>query len=525
ALKEPTVFFITVLWTSTLSIRVLDCGRNKGSEFAGAHLKDFHFQPLNPFTSCVRVQFVALRQYNTVFSIKWEGSRRPLLQLELFVDRIRIVVAEQYKFVTLEEWLELNQWYHLCIVNDPLLPSPFHLYLNGELIETFQNTLKHDKKLFGNDLKVCFRDSELYEEMKFIGSITEFNIWKNKLSEDIIKAIANCSQNIEGDIANWSNSNWKFQNAKEYYLNQTDFCRKKQKYNLYILSKTNYAETVYLCEGMKGSLYIPESKQNIASFFRSEKLTGNGTYCSMYWTGLKEKTEGNWVRRTDMKPLPDLNWAQDEPNGKHYENCAGFELEGIVDDSCDSLRCGVCKLPIDQIWKLYGSCEKLNYNKNFIRNTMSDRMFLFRGYGYYEIKMKENKWIWTETDGNTTKLIAILEPSVYNHPLGRKKWDIKKPMCDQNSGLRTLLFTTCREDEFTCNDGRCISVDKRCNWKYDCSDNSDEENCELVRLPADYKVVHPSNVRYTNEKKGLYKHRTIGNNGCSKEYHIFERMN
>ncbi|KYN07112.1 Vitellogenin receptor, partial [Cyphomyrmex costatus] len=35
----------------------------------------------------------------------------------------------------------------------------------------------------------------------------------------------------------------------------------------------------------------------------------------------------------------------------------------------------------------------------------------------------------------------------------------------------------CKENEFTCTNGECISIKSRCNWHYDCTDQSDEENC------------------------------------------------
>ena len=33
----------------------------------------------------------------------------------------------------------------------------------------------------------------------------------------------------------------------------------------------------------------------------------------------------------------------------------------------------------------------------------------------------------------------------------------------------------CTKDEFTCNDGSCISSDKVCDKKSDCEDESDED--------------------------------------------------
>lgn len=37
--------------------------------------------------------------------------------------------------------------------------------------------------------------------------------------------------------------------------------------------------------------------------------------------------------------------------------------------------------------------------------------------------------------------------------------------------------TSCSNEEFQCHDGKCLSMDKRCNGKTECDNDEDEENC------------------------------------------------
>ena len=47
----------------------------------------------------------------------------------------------------------------------------------------------------------------------------------------------------------------------------------------------------------------------------------------------------------------------------------------------------------------------------------------------------------------------------------------------------TLKLTGCDQDgEFTCDDGQCVRMEKRCNQLSDCRDESDEVNCYLLVL-------------------------------------------
>ena len=67
------------------------------------------------------------------------------------------------------------------------------------------------------------------------------------------------------------------------------------------------------------------------------------------------------------------------------------------------------------------------------------------------------------------------------YPMGLKSWKIINDNC-QSLEKQNLMFTSCSNDQFTCNDGSCIPEDNRCDLVKHCYDNSDEINCEKVRI-------------------------------------------
>ena len=84
---------------------------------------------------------------------------------------------------------------------------------------------------------------------------------------------------------------------------------------------------------------------------------------------------------------------------------------------------------------------------------------------------------------NTKEKYAELEEEDEVDIFGRHTWR------DENmDSPETFSLTVCEEDKFTCNDMSCIPLERRCDGKQDCEDNSDEgSHCTvLMDPPASY---------------------------------------
>lgn len=76
-------------------------------------------------------------------------------------------------------------------------------------------------------------------------------------------------------------------------------------------------------------------------------------------------------------------------------------------------------------------------------------------------------------------------------PLGRAIWTINDQstelICEENPGTEMqLTFTSCTDDQFTCDNGHCVQLESRCNNKPDCLDLSDELQCSYVSISGTY---------------------------------------
>lgn len=55
----------------------------------------------------------------------------------------------------------------------------------------------------------------------------------------------------------------------------------------------------------------------------------------------------------------------------------------------------------------------------------------------------------------------------------------------------SLTLSVCGQGQFTCTDGSCIDLIKRCDLRIDCKDLSDEATCSLVAIPPGYSSIIP----------------------------------
>ena len=89
---------------------------------------------------------------------------------------------------------------------------------------------------------------------------------------------------------------------------------------------------------------------------------------------------------------------------------------------------------------------------------------------------------------------AELQASQGSYALGKHEWTISDDVfsCSKGKPYTTLLkLSSCRDGEFTCNDGQCVSMVDRCNQVPDYRDKSDEIDCRSLVLDSNYNRKVP----------------------------------
>ena len=143
----------------------------------------------------------------------------------------------------------------------------------------------------------------------------------------------------------------------------------------------------------------------------------------------------------------------DEPWQESWYNypCKSF------DSSCPCSYQGA-----QPLLRLRGLCSTLIrplFSPKQLPANPGNMILLGNGNTRIEYNDTSSQWVLTDAKSDVTAVFQATKPS---YLLGKHKWTISNDEC--NEGKPTMLkLTGCKEDEFTCDDGQCIKMKRRCD--------------------------------------------------------------
>ena len=209
-----------------------------------------------------------------------------------------------------------------------------------------------------------------------------------------------------------------------------------------------------------------------------------------------ERSNETWYQVQDDEPIKPATYGHWDPFTPVYPNlgCTFLQTDGYWSfrdkTSCSEMElCTMCVFHRTPVFTLKGNlCEEF---------SPFDWNFYFLVNDSYQIESYDGYKDSTFTNPNGHGWVGNAEGSKVartdlSHPIGRKEWDLFSGRCSSMTYpvKRTLIMSMCEFSmEFTCNSGRCIPIEKRCDRIVDCDDESDEKECHLVYIPHHYKKI------------------------------------
>ena len=322
---------------------------------------------------------------------------------------------------------------------------------------------------------------------QFVGILSMPNIWiKNINLKDMIKAYQN------HDATNQEILQWKTEG--HIRIQNKAFQHFKEQTAVIILPyPEEFHQSKKMCNILQMNMVSPQDKTELEYY--SAHLNKNSTIClrnyvAQVWLDYQISLHTRrWF--TSNKTL--INFFDETIETYKFEQDSHLTVtpSGKVSpfSTRSSRRCTMC------------INKKQDSSPLYLRGLCKSDVFFYKGshFGMNYISFMSNEGLaialidrsWTLFHTETKTTIATLDSKHF--AIGRKMWLASINFyCRHLPGIifkdnkerpRLFILSNCNKNQFTCNDGSCISIIKRCDGTLDCLDNSDEETCKLLEIP------------------------------------------
>ncbi|KAK7081342.1 hypothetical protein SK128_000315, partial [Halocaridina rubra] len=399
----------------------------------------------------------------------------------------------------------LHKWWRFCYVQD-MKEKMFTLYWNDRI---FNGTITTPEKIRGGGIFILGQDQDdmnggFSVSQSFGGLIGDFRLYDRDISKEEAMDFIGCSLSNQktGILIDFSDisSHWTLEGsvyAKDVLL--TDICKENTGLLVMFPEPRLFEDSVALCSNLDGSIYAPatpEENRNILEYvssYVSDCKDGSGNVIHLGVRGDKETESYYYYNNGSQIGYHNLS-SQNFIDGFH---CMGYLMTTGNDGKWYQSRCEVdqlctlCHFNDISHLKVRGLCADSLFESTFLLRRTADGKPKFQGFYYSLLQWLDYTWEMTYLlDRNINATMIATRPNQY--PLGRHDWIVRGDLCSlEVESYLPLVFTLCKNGEFTCDDGSCVNIGQRCDSLFDCPDLSDELDCRLVKFPDSYAPELP----------------------------------
>ena len=403
--------------------------------------------------------------------------------------------------ISLRPWT----WSHICMTVD-LANGDIEIMMNG--VKTASITIKdkifrenrpetlHNRMLFGDWTYPSWGiPRENWEVVQSESPISNVHVYSRLLTdEEMLNFTGDGACDQHGNFLAWEDMEWELHGNASIEKLDRSLCSNPLWF--LFLEELTWPTCMDLCPkinkgrapGISNMMEVKAlMKWSIATDINSNRI----------WASYSDQEEeGIWK---DFYTSSVHNFSgifmKNQPNGERSQNCLSISSNGGNDEQCDdktALRRCICEFKESPILKLRGLCPESNFDTHY--TLYQGKQLSFKGLKQTTLDYDTYDDIWkAKVVGFDTKGISEHEKG-NSILLGKHLWQISNDSKSCNRGEPYSIFlklTGCEDWEFTCNDGQCINMEKRCDQISQCKDKSDEIGCSLISMDKNYNKHIP----------------------------------
>nr|XP_045619273.1 uncharacterized protein LOC123771045 [Procambarus clarkii] len=331
------------------------------------------------------------------------------------------------------------------------------------------------------------------------GEVADYRIYDVALGQEQMKKLLSCSDlpGLKPPLIDLENGVLKVKGPTETRnISTKELCGNYiSGFYLFFSGKMFFKDANSWCKKLKGELILPEDDEVNAYLFDrflSYKDQCSDIWTHLYWIGADgDLKTSRWLKLADQTPLtfhPFLSLY--EAVTTEYQCIASVTHEHYkwAATSCDIEACILCNFTTFPQMRLRGLCTNSAFDRQFSFRDNKNFKLVFDGVGHIVMRQENNTWVMRSRLYKEMTAVMVSQWR-QEYPVGVHTWSIYGDKCRQKEVQ--LLLTSCRGDEYTCDDGTCIQKTRRCDLSVDCTDQSDEMNCSIAQIPSWYSASLP----------------------------------
>ena len=426
------------------------------------------------------------------------------------------------------------QWIRVCLSLDSV-EANVKLVVDGVLMEEREYSLENDWSRPEN-LILMLGYGSAGSGKEFTGKVTELNIFKSALSAEKMKSQTTAGEEecgLSGDLVSWEEAEWTLHSQAKVIEVDRDWegpCRRESKVQVFISDFKRHIDCMQHCQKISNGISPTVTTQKDWETLTKEigQITPIRSKVPKMWLSATEGDKNLKLARLDHWPETEVvdnqtiileanetiwrdfytgqrleNWTKPYINDRKQDALyhANYNCMQVLIDwpwyrswleweckSHDSLSCP-CSYPVKPLLRLRGLCPTTRisdtlFSPRQLPDNPSNMIILGKGSTRIEFNNTDGRWMLTDVKNKVSGTSTASERS---YLLGKHNWTISNDHLECNEGLpyKTMLkLTGCRSDEFTCDDGQCIKMERRCDQvtgkEPNCRDKSDENGCQLI---------------------------------------------
>ena len=403
-------------------------------------------------------------------------------------------------------------WLHVCVAVSCDKRQLSAVFNGVKVLDTQFEGTDCPTSLVGNlVLMKAFLASGIWMQAR--GRVTNVNVFSGLMSQDQMVSRTSgeeCGKQ-DGDLLSWKDSSWSLRGNDTKWMDVSveDLCLEFSSIQLFTTSGVKEPDDCkYLCQRMhKDGRMASVETTDLFTKLKERVRSIPNTASDVMWLPIS-KQKDIWVDSHTGTRISKTAFNPGYPVNDTNQECGVYtpRSEGYINYECSTVGATggargwycVCHFPKHPFLTLRGRCKDSFLDETYLpQNSPLDGETTFYGNTKTIARFlrEDNRW---RVESSFYKTTALSKEISGRFMLGKQNWTIDGDSKKCHNGkpyIAEMKLTRCTEGEFTCDDGQCIEMERRCDQvtgrEPNCRDESDENGCQLIVFKNNYNKNIP----------------------------------